>query len=245
MRTKEYIVRLAMVLVLLVAGRAVATSSTTYWTPGITDVQPFGVWHIGIDNYFTVDKTKASGLQSSFPTDVGLTVGVLPWEKVQMEVGVDALYSADNPFYVNAKIGMPENALFTNCPAFNVGIFNVGTKKGLTDYNIVDLIVGRTLPWNLGRFFAGVYAGNHKVLVNGSGESDNTGWMVAWNSPTFREKWILAADYASGDNAIGGGGVGVYYCFTKDVSLLVGPVWFNESAINGSWKMTTQLDINF
>ncbi len=57
-------------------------------------------------------------------------------------------------------------------------------------------------------------------------------------------KLVLAADYASGNNVIGGGGVGVYYYFTKDISLLTGPVWFNEQDINGKWKWTIQLDIN-
>jgi hypothetical protein len=28
------------------------------------------------------------------------------------------------------------------------------------------------------------------------------------------------------------------------MSLLTGPVWFNERAINGDWKWTTQLDVN-
>ena len=49
---------------------------------------------------------------------------------------------------------------------------------------------------------------------------------------------------ASGKNVIGAGGFGVYYFFTKDIRLLTGPVWFNETAINGTWKWTTQLDIN-
>ena len=44
---------------------------------------------------------------------------------------------------------------------------------------------------------------------------------------------------------IGGGGFGMYYFFTKDISLLTGPVWFNDHVINGGWKWTTQLDINF
>ena len=57
-------------------------------------------------------------------------------------------------------------------------------------------------------------------------------------------KLVLAADYASGNNVLGGGGVGVYYYFTKDISLLTGPVWFNEQDINGKWKWTIQLDIN-
>ncbi|MBI1865160.1 MAG: EscU/YscU/HrcU family type III secretion system export apparatus switch protein, partial [Nitrospirae bacterium] len=56
---------------------------------------------------------------------------------------------------------------------------------------------------------------------------------------------VFAVDYASGDNALGGGGAGLYYYFTKNVSLLTGPVWFNEEAINGKWKWTTQLDVNF
>ena len=221
-----------------------ATPSTTYWTPAVSDVQPFNVWHFGIDNYFTVDKTAASGQEGSFPTDGGVTVGVLPWDKIQMELGIDALYPSDDPYYFNAKIGTPEDSLFKYSPAVNVGIFNIGTKKGVTDYDIVDVIVGRTLPWNLGRVYAGGYAGNRKVLVDSDGKADNTGWMIAWNSPMIREKWEFAADYASGDNLIGGGGAGVYYFFTKDISLLVGPVWFNDQGINGSWKMTAQLDVN-
>jgi len=56
---------------------------------------------------------------------------------------------------------------------------------------------------------------------------------------------VLAADYASGKNYIGGGGFGMYHYFTKDISLLTGPVWFNDHAINGQWKWTVQLDINF
>ena len=37
----------------------------------------------------------------------------------------------------------------------------------------------------------------------------------------------------------------MYHYFTKDISLLTGPVWFNDHAINGQWKWTVQLDINF
>ncbi len=58
-------------------------------------------------------------------------------------------------------------------------------------------------------------------------------------------KVVLAADYASGKNSIGGGGAGLYYYFTKNIDLLTGPVWFNDKGINGDWKWTTQIDINF
>lgn len=66
-----------------------ATPSTTYWTPCTTDVQPFGKWHITYDSYFTVGRKGTE--KGDFPTDVGLTVAVLPYEKLNMEVGFDLL----------------------------------------------------------------------------------------------------------------------------------------------------------
>jgi hypothetical protein len=232
-------------LVLVSAARFVmATPSTTYWTPSVSDIQPFGIWHLGVDNYFTVDRKADSGQQGSLPADLGVTVGILPFKKLQMEVGVDALYASDNPYYFNAKIGTPENSIFAGSPALNVGIFNVGTKRGETDYNIADFIVGRTLPWNLGRVHAGGYTGNRKLLVSAGGIKEEAGWMVGYDRAVIKDKVLFAADYASGDNAIGGGGAGIYYFFSKDVSLLVGPVWFNDREINGHMKWTVQLDIN-
>ena len=34
------------------------------------------------------------------------------------------------------------------------------------------------------------------------------------------------------------------YFFTKNISILTGPVWFNDSKVNGEQKWTTQLDVN-
>lgn len=93
---------------------------------------------------------------------------------------------------------------------------------------------------------AAYYWGNADVLKSGSGETQSTGYMVALDHQIVPGKWVLAADYASGRNAIGGGGVGIYYYFTPNISLLTGPVWFNDESINGpSPKLTMQLDINF
>ncbi|MEK6700481.1 MAG: hypothetical protein AABZ10_15720 [Nitrospirota bacterium] len=239
--------------VLLVSTAVHATPSTTYWTPMTMDIQGYKVLHLGIDNYFTTGKRSATGEQGAFPTDIGLTMGVLPYEKILMEVGVDALYPSDYPYYFNAKIGAPENALFKGAPALQVGIFNVGTKKDVTNQDIVYGVIGKTLP-GVGRLTVGPYIGNSKVLLATDGTKENTGYMVAFDrgfksakdaAGNEYNKFVFAADYASGKNAIGGGGVGLYYFFTKDISLLTGPVWFNEQAINGAWKWTTQLDINF
>lgn len=240
-------------IVAMACGTAMATPSTTYWTPMTLDIQSYKVMHLTLDNYFSVEKPKTDpGAVNTFPTDVGLTIGVLPFEKIQMEVGIDALYPSNDPYFFNAKIGAPEDVLFKYSPALQVGIFGVGTKDKVTNQNIVYGVIGKTIPM-VGRLSAGPYIGNKNVLKDANGEKENIGFMVAFDRgfvPTKDaagneyNKVVLAADYASGKNAIGGGGPGIYYFFTKDISLLTGPVWFNEKAINGAWKWTTQLDIN-
>lgn len=226
-----------------------ATPSTTYWTPCVMDIQGYKLWHITYDTYVPLQKTPnadaAAGKEVTFPVDLGLTVGVLNSQKLQMEVGFDLLEPFDNyPLFFNAKVGYPENTLSKNAPALQVGIFNVGTKKDVTNYNIAHFMVGKTFP-SIGRLTASYYVGNSKLLVSSAGKKENTGFMVAWDRWIVTDKVLLAGDYASGKNALGAGGLGVYFYFTKNIDLLVGPVWFNDEKINGRWKWTTQLDINF
>ncbi len=232
------------------AGTAVATPSTTYWTPMTPDIQAYKVPHITYDSYFTV--FKQGNDSGDFPTDVGLTLGVLPFEKLQMELGIDLLEPSDDPWFFNGKIGSPEGVLFKGSPALQLGIFNAGTKTDVTNQNIVYGVIGKTIP-NFGRLSIGPYIGNDKVLRSSAGDRENVGFMAAFDRGFLARKdkdgnefnrLVLAGDYASGKNAIGGGGVGLYYYFTKDIALLTGPVWFNDEGINGKWKWTVQLDIN-
>jgi hypothetical protein len=249
MRKLEFLL-VGSVCCVLGASSAHATPSSTYWTPCTTDVQPFGKWHITYDSYFTVGRTGTK--KGDFPTDLGLTVGVLPYEKLNLEVGFDLLEPTDDPLFFNAKLGTPEGSLFAGSPALNVGIFNVGTKSGVTDFEIVDFLVGKTLPHDLGRLFAGAYVGSD-TLRSADGDVESIGWMVGYDKGFWPAKqgdkefkrFVAAADYASGENAIGGGGVGLYVYFTPDIDLLMGPVWFNDARLNGDLKWTVQLDINF
>ncbi len=258
---------ISMLVLLSGTGIALATPSTTYWSVMTPDIQPFGVLHIGVDNYFTIGKTNRAG-GGNFPTDVGLTMGVLPFEKIQMEVGIDSLEPLNwepsgtqfhvSPYSYNAKLGSPEGVWFKESPALYVGYFaggfaHHGVPSNLTALDTFYGTIGKTIPY-LGRFSFGPYIGSSRALVNGYGNKDNTGWMAAWDHGFLPVKGkdgkdeynriVLAADYISGNNVLGGGGVGVYYFFNKDISLLTGPVWFNEQTINGKWKWTVQLDIN-
>jgi hypothetical protein len=152
----------------------------------------------------------------------------------------------------NAKLGVTEGAIFKGSPTLQAGICNVGTKKGVTDQNIVYGVVGKTIP-SVGRLSAGPYIGNATVLRDGNGNKANSGVMVAFDHAfaTTKDKEgtefsrvVFAADWASGKNAFGAGGFGLYYYFRSNISLLAGPVFFNDSVVNGKYKWTIQLDIN-
>ena len=270
MNTSWNTVRILLVSMLVLfagTGIALATPSTTYWSPMTPDIQGFGVLHLGVDNYFTIGKNNRAG-GGNFPTDVGLTMGVLPFEKLQMEVGIDMLEPENwepngnqyhvSPYSYNAKLGSPEGVLFKESPALYVGYFaggfaHHGVPSNLTALDTFYGTIGKTIPF-IGRISVGPYAGSSRSLVNRYGNKDNTGWMAAWDHGFFPVKGkdgkdeynriVLAADYISGNNVLGGGGVGVYYYFTKDISILTGPVWFNEQDIKGKWKWTVKLDIN-
>ncbi|MDO8684191.1 MAG: hypothetical protein Q7N50_11990 [Armatimonadota bacterium] len=224
-------------LLCLVSGMVWSTPSTTYWTPATLDIQPVGLTHVTYDTYTTIGKDPGE----DFPTTYGLTWGAKLGSKLAAEFGFDYLAPSSDPWLLNAKVGYPENTLSANAPAVQVGFFNFGSLK----QNIVDLLIGKSLPNGQGRLTAAYYAGSSSELRSSSGEKENTGFMLAYDRVIIPDKVIFAADYASGDNAIGGGGVGLYYYFNKSTSLLVGPVWFNDKGINGDMKWTVQLDINF
>src|SRR3990172_6138161 len=164
---------------------AYATPSTTYWTTAVIDVQPYGVWHLGIDNYFTVLKDQPDA--GAFGTDVGLTVGVLPYEKLQLEVGIDLIENAyfdskgeDQPLFFNFKFGTPEGALFPGSPGIAAGMWNIGTKSDVTNYNIFHAMVGKSIP-QIGRIHIGAYSGNKDLLMSSGDDLDTTGFMIGWD----------------------------------------------------------------
>lgn len=148
---QKKILALSIVTALFWSSLVYSTPSTIFWTAGTVDIQPYKVYHITIDNY--VDG------HSNFPPDYGLTVGVLPFEEFQAEIGIDVLEPSDYPLYFNAKFGSPENSLFSDSPAWSFGMWNISTKSDVTDYDILQLAFTKTLPNNIGRIHLGGYYG--------------------------------------------------------------------------------------
>jgi hypothetical protein len=249
---------------------ASATPSTQIWIPS-TDIQPYKTVHLNVDSYVRTKKenpanlTGASSGQGLPPLYViGPTVGVLPYEKVQAEVGFDLMYGGANtgfgldkyPAYGHFKIGMPEDNAWI--PAVAVGMYNIGTKSGdarkgelATNQDIAYGLVAKTLPV-IGRLSAGYFVGNKKVLVkdtvdaSGNFRSDEKGVLLSWDRTLteISDKIWVGVDYQGSKSAVGALNFGVSYAFAKNVSVILGYDVYNNKKVAGENTFTVQVDIN-
>jgi hypothetical protein len=255
----------------LTATIAPATPSTQVWIPS-TDIQPYKTVHLNFDSYLRTAKEDPANLTGAAPNQglaplyiVGPTVGVLPLEKIQAEVGFDLIYGGANtnfgldkyPFYGHFKLGMPEDN--TWIPAVAVGMYNIGTKSGdvrkgelATNQNIAYGLLAKTLPV-VGRLSAGYFFGNKKVLVkdtvdsSGNFESDEKGVLLSWDRTLseISDKLWVAVDYQGSESAVGALNFGVSYAFAKNVSVILGYDIYNNRKVAGENTVTLQVDINF
>ncbi|GAB4369447.1 MAG: hypothetical protein Kow00128_15630 [Deltaproteobacteria bacterium] len=225
-----------------------ATPSTQIWIPS-TDVQPFRTFHFNFDTYVRTG-SEDTGERLSPVVVLGPTAGILPYEKVQAEVGFDLIYSGsdadDYPLYFHGKVGTPEGSLFAGSPAVAVGGYNFGTKSDVTNQNIVYGLVAKTFPV-FGRLSAGYFVGNDKVLVDGNGSGDEKGILLSWDRTLseISDKLWVAVDYQGTDSALGALNVGVSYAFAGNVSVIFGYDIYNEKKTGGENTFNIQLDINF
>jgi hypothetical protein len=257
----------------LTATIASATPSTQVWIPS-TDIQAYKTVHLNFDTYV---RTKAEGSdpnrQTGVPSNqnlppvytIGPTFGVLPFAKIQAEVGFDLIYGGSNtgfgldkyPFYGHFKIGMPEDN--TWIPAVAVGMYNIGTKSGdarkgelATNQDVAYGLVAKTLPV-VGRLSAGYFFGNKKVLVtdekdaSGNFKSDEKGVLLSWDRTLseISDKVWVGVDYQGGNSALGALSFGVSYAFAKNVSVILGYDVYNNKNVAGQNTATIQVDINF
>jgi hypothetical protein len=247
---KKVLEALAAGMLIALAQPALATPSTTFWTPATTYTQPLFVPHLTYDTYFAE--------QGALQIDTGLEVGVLALPYLQAEVGFDLFYPGDTSkfFQLNGKLTLPEGALGAWAPGLSVGIANAGFEEDVSDYHLLHATLGKTTPIGL-LGVGGYYGAGSKALWTGSdGDVHRGGFMASWVSPDVvldlpgLKKIVFLADVATGDNWLGGvgGGIGLY--FTPAIDVLTGPVFFLDNDLykgmtGTDWMWSVQLDVDF
>jgi hypothetical protein len=246
-------IALVLGLVLLAGTAAYGTPSTQIWIPS-TDIQPFGKAHLGFDQYIKTRRIDGATREANVINN-GITLGILPFEKIQMELGMDyRSYGAEpadsSPFYFNAKVGTPEGSLFTGSPALAAGVYDLGTNKydsvsnfG-TDFNIVYALAAKTLG-KAGRLSAGYYKGNDELLLDKNGQKDEKGVLLSWDRTIseISEKLWVAVDYMGGDNSYGALSYGVAWKFSPNVGVIFGMDKYNNDTYKPTYTFQVDIDI--
>jgi hypothetical protein len=246
----------------LASSTARATPSTTFWAPSTTYIQPYLVPHITYDTYFAggpapaADETSSGTVQnpSLYPVITGLTMGVLPWEKLQLEVGFDLLLPSRDPFLFNAKLGAPEGLFFKGSPSLAVGVFGIGTKSDVTGFDILYGQIQKSFPWGGYVSAGGYYGAGSKILwLSSEGDENRGGFMGAVSAPDIilglpgLKKLVPVADIQTGENVFGAVGGGLYFYFTDAIDILTGPLFFFDRELQPggrTFMWTVQLDVD-
>jgi hypothetical protein len=243
---------LLMTMTLAAAMNADATVSTLIWQPAV-DIQPFLNPHFGWDTYISLKEPYGTTVNG------GITMGVLPFKKIQMEVGIDYRDFNGNhnfPWYANAKVGSPEGSFFKHQPAIVAGIYDVGFNRdennNPTSYDIAFGQIGKTI-WKLGRFTAGGFYGNPKLLLNasnvdssGSTKKDNVGVLLGWDRviSELTDKLWLCVEYQGTNSGYGALSFGFAWYFAPNVSVIYGIDFINDNRTYAP-VATVQVDVNF
>jgi hypothetical protein len=233
---------------------ALATASTVFWTPATTYVQPFLVPHFTYDTFF--------GERGSYPIFTGLTIGVLPFEKLQAEVGFDLQlpgysgspnYQGSEILLLNAKLGIPDAAFAAWQPGISAGIMAAGVRSR-TRANMLHAELGKALPF--GTVAVGGYYGLEEELwVDENLDEDRAGLLASYVTPDWNvslpglTKVNAFADVQTGQNAFGAVGAGAGLYFTPAIALLAGPVFFLNRDVQpgGSsmmWSLQVDVDVD-
>lgn len=255
-----------MILMFACFATAFATPSTHIWTPS-TDIQPYKKIHLTVDNYTPIKGRDGLGNLTYVQQVYGLTFSLLsdkpeenllgkvwkPLAKIMAETGFNykkgfGSFYDSTPWYFHFKLGVSEDAYFKNMPAIAMGSYDMGTKANRTNYNVWYGKVAKTVnidKVNLGRFSAGYFAGNGKLLRDKNSLRDNQGPMFAWERTMteISDKLWLCIDYQGTQSSYGAVNYGFAWSLTKDISFIVGYGIYNNRNLTDT--VTFQLDVNF
>lgn len=242
---------ISMLLFSIVTNSAYPTASTDIWAPN-TDTQPWGTGHITADTYIPIQK-NGDGSRARTVTNSGFTFGMLPFKKLTAETGFDYKTGYGDPdyrypIYFNAKLAIPEDAYGPYFPAIAGGIYDLGTERNVTDYDIVYIKTAKTASigdFSLGKFSFGYFWGNSKLLLDQNQEKDSNSIFCSWarTMSEISDKLWICVEYQGTKSSYGALNLGFSWQFTKEISMLTGYQFYNNK--NLADTATIQVDINF
>ncbi|MBI3794412.1 MAG: hypothetical protein HY280_06745 [Nitrospinae bacterium] len=220
---------IVLVLTILSAGASFALPLKIIMIPS-TDVQPYGTFHLGIEEDTTMFTDQGNGGHSN-PTDFGLTTGIFNSELLLVDIGVDVKEASPSgkPFDFNAKIATTEEAFGKIGPLLAVGVYDLGPDVGVNNFNIGYGSASKVFGF-LGRATIGYFYGNPQMMKAADGTNQSQGVMFGYDRrmTELNEKLWFGIDYFSGRSVYGAVSFGIGWTFSEKASLILGYVRYND-----------------
>lgn len=169
--------------------------------------------------------------------NIGVTIGVLDYENIKAEVGINYFVREGGLIDLGAKIGFEECVYNQYSPSFAVGVFNAGIKtkdEVLSKNNVFYIITSKS--FFLSKVYAGAFHGNKTMGEFQSGSFIGlTQHLIVYNVDEThqRSKLDLTGEYVMGDSKFSGAKVELKYLISPNLSIKAGPIWDFK-------KMTTE-----
>lgn len=172
-----------------------------------------------------------------------VTVGVLEYENIKAEVGVNYYIKEGGLIGLGAKVGFDECVYNEYAPSFAVGVFNAGIKtrnEVVSTQNVFYAITSKSFFRT--KAYAGAFHGNETMGEFQSGAFVGlTQHLIVYDIDEThqRSKLDLTGEYVGGDSRFAGAKVELKYLISQSLSIKAGPVWdFNKVTLETSkWSL--------
>lgn len=213
---------------------ACATPSTLGFYPS-TDIYPQGTVHLDVDTY-------SKNLLKDSTQTVGLTTGIGDKETLlgRTEVGVDFLFKSAGNTPRDASgdfLNIGKRLLFNvktqlyskKDVRLVAGLWGVGNSD-IAAPNVGYVLASKTFSW--GRLHLGLAHSfaSQSSIITPDGNHDQT-YLALGYDRSLTKKVSFAVDYYSGKSAISGIQPTLYYALTKNTSIGLGLMHFNDGSI--------------
>ena len=217
-----------IVLLMLLSLYILATPSKVVYIPN-TSFNGLGNLHLDVDNYFITSK-KGTSL-----TEIGVSMQVLPFKEIKLELSADYKANLDSPIYLAGKLVLPMKKF----PNIALGVFNLGVNSE-TLKPVYYLLFSYRVS-KVGKFLFGGYYGDKGMLRDNDGDVDNKGLLVGYEN-TINKNLYLGIDYFMGENILSAFSIGMGWRFAKNVKIKV--AWHLKLKESMSNLLSFQVNIN-
>jgi hypothetical protein len=228
--TKSWWLRLAAAACLL-AAPAAARAQSLVWNAPSTDVQSRGSTYVEVDYLSHPGSAEAGGYRSygvrgvyglSNSVEVGLNGFRTETDGASVELQPNAKWQ----FYQDERRGVA-------AVAGGVLFLSLAPRRGPARAGLVYAAVGKQLGGELGpRLTGGAYG-----MVGGGPESGTRAGVLAGYEQPIARRVSLLADWCSGANRVGYGGVGLALTLTPRSGLYVGYSVGNQGRANNGFAV--------